>query len=188
MRREDRTGQDYSALRAAAPIPEAQVVLEPGNVLIPSDNIAIMAVVASTVVVTLYDRERKRGGICHFVQALPDDRSKATPMFGLHATAALIRGFMTSGSKTEALEVGLYGGAWPEWSNAAQREKARHSVEVVRDVMRKKNLPITDEDVGGHRGRKILYVTGTNEIAVLKTTKIRESDWFPADNIGRRGK
>jgi len=179
MRQGDPEDLDIVSLRKGMLLPETRVVLEVGNVMIPESNIALSAVVASSVFVTLYDSETKRGGAGMFLRAVPPEGQAATPLFGLPLCAALLRSFMSSGSKTETLTAGIFGGAWPEWANSAQREISRANVEVVRDVMRRKGIPIADEDTGGHRGRKLVYVTGTNEIAILRTERVRRTDWFP---------
>jgi chemotaxis protein CheD len=40
-------------------------------------------------------------------------------------------------------------------------------------------ISIVSEDVGGALGRKIVFNTLTNDVAVLKTDGVRKSDWFP---------
>lgn len=178
MRQDD--AQSFGHLRQPRNTPRHKIVLAPGSVLIPNDNLAVIAVVASAVVVTMYDRELKHGGLCHFIRAMPPAGQSPRPVYGLAACAALLNGFLELGSSPANLWVGLYGGAIPEWANATQREVARGNIEVVRDVMQRKGVRIEDEDVGGSRARKLLYQTASNEIAVVKTMNVRNNDWFPA--------
>jgi chemotaxis protein CheD len=51
-------------------------------------------------------------------------------------------------------------------------------VRIAREVLQRKKIAISSEDTGGTMGRKVLFCTGTGEAAVLKTHKIRESDWY----------
>lgn len=186
MRKSDTSSLDFNSMRSDSPRPKSRVILPPGNLMVPDENLAVAAVVASAVVVTLFDIEKSKGGVCHFIKPWPKADEVPTPVFGLPACAALISEFVNRGSKPESLKVGIYGGAWPEWANAEQRKLSRENIEVVRDVMAKKKIKITDEDVGGSRGRKIVYVTRSNEIAVVKTDSIRNSDWYP--EISLKGK
>lgn len=179
MRRNDRTSLDFKALREGQEPPDEQIVADPGTVVVAQGNTAIAVVVGSSVVVTLYDNEQRRGGLCHFIRPLPIFKEHATPLFGLPACVALINQFLNSGSSPESLIAGIYGGGWPGWATARQREISRGNVEIARDVLRRKRIEIDDEDVFGRRGRKIVYMSGNNDIAIVKTDQVRRTDWFP---------
>jgi len=166
-------------MRTGIPKPTSRVILPPGNLLIPDGNIAVAVVVASATVLTLFDTKLKKGGIGHFVRPRPEKGEKPTAIFGLPACIALIGEFIKLGSDIENIQAGIYGGAFPDWANAEQRKLSRENVDVVRDVMSKKNIKIIDEDVGGFRGRKIVYLTSSNDIAVVKTDAVRDTDWYP---------
>lgn len=179
MRESDSADLDFASMRRTMEIPEIQTFIRPGNVLVPPDHTAVAAVVASSVVLTVFDEEAHRGGLAHFLRPAQGKGHAPTPFFGLPACMALLNWFFDGGTKSSRLIAGVYGGAWPEWASSAQREQARLNTQVVRDVLRKKGVRLFDEDVGGHRGRKIIYMTGTNEIGIVKTDSIRQSDWFP---------
>jgi chemotaxis protein CheD len=49
-------------------------------------------------------------------------------------------------------------------------------------VLTNKQVRIISEDVGGRRGRKIVFNTTTNEIGVFKVDKLRKGDWYPYEN------
>jgi len=178
-RQGDNNGIDYRTMREPIWKPGKRYVLSPGHVMVPEENIAVAIVLGSSVAVTLYDKRLKRGGLCHFIRPWPRGEQKASPVFGFPATVALLSAFAETGSEQDDMIVGVYGGAWPEWASAPERDISRNNVEVVKDVLRKKKLGISDIDVGGHRGRKIVYSTGSNEIAVVKTDKVRNTDWYP---------
>ncbi len=50
---------------------------------------------------------------------------------------------------------------------------------VARKILVKACVRVVCEDVGGEKGRKIVFNTETNEIAVLKADKLRKEDWYP---------
>ena len=43
--------------------------------------------------------------------------------------------------------------------------------------MSKKQIPLVSEDVGGNKGRKVVFNTRTREALVLKVERIRKEDW-----------
>jgi chemotaxis protein CheD len=50
---------------------------------------------------------------------------------------------------------------------------------MARKIFQQQGIMITSEDVGGGKGRKLIYNTGTNEAVVLKVDRLREEDWYP---------
>jgi chemotaxis protein CheD len=43
----------------------------------------------------------------------------------------------------------------------------------------REGIRVVSEDTGGEKGRKIVFNTGTNEVAVLKVDRLRKGDWYP---------
>ncbi len=178
-RYEDDRQVDYGSRRRGRQSPAARVLVAPGNVVIPADVTALGAVASSTVAVTIFDQVTRRAGLCHFAFPRPLQDQKPTPAYGLPAVLAVIQGFLSFGSRVANLVAGIYGGASPCWANADQRQLAKDNVEIARAVLQRKSVQILDEDTGGERGRKLWFLTFTNEIALVKTDAIRQSDWFP---------
>ncbi len=104
-------------------------------------------------------------------------KNKATARYGNVAIPHLIRMMLAEGSKTKNLEAQIFGGAaGPEIST---NHIGSENIKVARRILANKQIRIVSEDVGGEKGRKIVFNTGTNEIAVLKVDKIRKGDWYP---------
>ena len=55
---------------------------------------------------------------------------------------------------------------------------------ISRKILAKQGIPVVSEDVGGRKGRKIVFNTQTNEIAVLKVGHLRKADWYPYEYDG----
>ena len=47
------------------------------------------------------------------------------------------------------------------------------------NILEKKGIHISSTDVGGDKGRKVIYNSETNHLAVVKAEKIRTEDWYP---------
>lgn len=151
--------------------------LKPGYIYTPDSPVSISTVLGSCVSVCIFDRKRKQGGMNHFRFPLTRDREKATADYGNVATLAMVAMMLDSGSKTKDLVAQIVGGANnPEVSN---QDIGRENVRIARKVLVGKKIRIISEDVGGTRGRKVVYNTANNELAVLKVDTIRKGDWVP---------
>jgi chemotaxis protein CheD len=74
------------------------------------------------------------------------------------------------------LEAQVFGGG-----DLPARTLGRENAEVALAVLRRKGVHVASIDVGGEKGRKIIYNTESNQVAVVKVDRIRESDWYPEE-------
>lgn len=139
----------------------------------------VRAVVGSCVTVCIWDEKNKMGGMNHFVMPWVDKPDNATPHYGNVATAALVRIMEEAGSKREDLCAQIIGGGKPE--GAVSENIGRENIRVASEVLERKGITIVSQDIGGHIGRKVAFNSGTGEVAVLKTHKIRQTDWKKGD-------
>lgn len=158
--------------------------LRPGYIYVPRYPTLISTVVGSCVAVCLWDRKREYGGMNHFLYPLTRNRSEATAQYGNVATAALVRIFLEQESCAGDLEAQLFGGAVKAWSDQEAVEVSRNNVDVARGVLRRAGIQVVSEDVGGNKGRKIVYNNATNELLVVRVETLRQGDWYPYE--GRR--
>jgi chemotaxis protein CheD len=71
----------------------------------------------------------------------------------------------------------IYGGAYhPEKNN---KDISRENIEIARKILSKNRISITSQDVGGEKGRKVVFNTTTNDVAILKVDRLRDMDWYP---------
>lgn len=154
--------------------------LKPGFVVLPSSPTVISAVVGSGVSICLFDRKRKVGGMNSFQLPLIRERGKTTTRYGNVAVWTLIRMMVEDGSKIKNLEAQIIGGAHnPELSH---QNMGLENIRIARRMLAREKIVVTSEDTGGSKGRKIVYATHTNETAVLKVEKLRNSDWYPYED------
>lgn len=154
--------------------------LRPGYIYLPAQPTVISTVLGSDVAVCIYDRKHKSGGMSRFQYPTPDKDQPPTTRFGDVATLKLIRMIMTEDTAKKHLEIQIFGGAHnPEHS---PRNIGRENILVARRVLNKNGFYIVSEDVGGQKGRKVIFDTNMNEIAVLKVEKIRRQDWYPYED------
>ena len=151
--------------------------LEPGYIYLATKPAVISTVIGSSVSVCIYDRKRKLGGINHFQYPLTRERHKATTIYGSVATHTLIGMMVNDGSKKKYLEAQILGGAYnPEVS---LKNIGQENIMAARKILARYRICVVSEDVGGKKGRKIVFNTNTNELAVIKVGKLRTGDWYP---------
>ncbi len=153
--------------------------LRKGYIYIPRVPTLIATVLGTGVAVCIWDRKRKKGGMNHFLYPETKKRSESTPRFGNVAVYALLRFICEDGSKLKNLEAQIFGGAAPENCTSETRNIARENVQIARRMLIRYGVKITAEDTGGRKGRKIIFNTYTNEVAIMHVERIRKEDWYP---------
>jgi chemotaxis protein CheD len=113
----------------------------------------------------------------HFKLPSIADPKKSTAEYGNIATLTLIRMMLEDGSKRKHLEAQIFGGAFR--TGVSDVDIGNDNVKVARKVLARERLQVVSEDVGGQKGRKIVFDTIKNEIAIIKVEKIRAGDWYP---------
>jgi chemotaxis protein CheD len=137
----------------------------------------ISTVVGSCIAVCVFDCKQKIGGMNHFQFPVVRSPKQATARYGNVAVSTLINLMIKEGSKNEHLEAQILGGAYnPE---IADKNVGLENIKIAKKILTKKKIRIVSEDVGGEKGRKIVFNTNTNELAVVKVDKVRQEDWYP---------
>jgi chemotaxis protein CheD len=116
----------------------------------------------------------------HFQLPFIDDKDKTTACYGNVATQVLIRMMLDGRSKIKHLEAQIYGGAYDP--KVSPKDFGHENVMAARKVLARKKIRVVSEDVGGQKGRKIVFNTSTNEIGVFKVNKLRRRDWYPYED------
>ncbi len=149
--------------------------LDPGHIFFSKMGANVRTVVGDCVVVCIWDEQLKYGGITHFLYPATRNPREATAKYGNVATSELLRIMLKAGCKCESLAAQIVGGAFLK--DGAGDGVGEQNVAVARNVLARKTVSILSEDVGGTMGRKVVFNTGTGELAVLKVHRIRTSDW-----------
>ena len=155
-------------------------MLKPGFIYVSSRPAIVSTVLGSCVSVCIYDSVRNTGGMNHFQNPKTTTPENSTARFGNISTMALVNIMIKGGSKTENLEAQIIGGSFnPEFS---KKDIGKKNIKEAKKVLKKKKVKIVSEDIGGTKGRKVIFNTMSNEVAVVKVDGLRESDWYPYNN------
>jgi chemotaxis protein CheD len=135
------------------------VYLHPGEMFSSSETCVVTTVLGSCVAVCLWDSLLRQGGVNHFLLPFQAGKSPPSPRFGDGAIPILIGKLLDLGSKKENIEAKIFGGACV--IHAMQEGGREHlgtkNVEVAKKILESEKILIVKEDVGGLRGRKLIY-------------------------------
>jgi chemotaxis protein CheD len=152
--------------------------LEPGGMFTCGEPAMVSAVLGTCVAVCLHDRRLKIGGMNHFLYPKTKLFGPSTQQYADVSIPALIKMLRRQGSRLEDLEAQIFGGG--EAPGLLGREKTGdRNVRMARRILKKNGIRVVSEDVGGIKGRRLIFHTGTNEALIMKTHRIRRGDYYP---------
>lgn len=153
--------------------------VEPGFICLPKKESTLYAVTGSGIVVTLYDRARKTGGMSYFFRPSRPSKTDNQPAYALPAIAGILKMLISDGSTEANLEAQIFGGADNPKIAGYQDGLAAENIRAVFTILKRKNITVSSFDVGSKRGRKIAFNSFTGETVVAKVNNIRKKDWYP---------
>jgi len=154
--------------------------LEPGGLYIGGQEpVMVSAVLGSGLAVCFYDRRLKTGSMGHFL--FPGVISPNLPekLCAPAVIGNLTKAMKKNGSRPDDLEAMLVGGGERPGPGLDKNRIGPRNVEAARKLLKKHEVAIVSEDVGGMKGRRLIFYPGTNETMVMKTHRIRRGDYYP---------
>ncbi|MDR1084259.1 MAG: chemotaxis protein CheD [Deltaproteobacteria bacterium] len=150
--------------------------LTPGNLFTCGEQAMISTVLGTCVAVCLHDRRLKIGGMNHFLYPKSGFFGSSSNEYGDVAIQALIEKLCRMGSRIQDLEAQIFGGGdIPGFDG----KTGIRNIKIARKLLKKHGINVVSEDVGGFKGRRLIFHTGTNETLVMKTHRIRRGDYYP---------
>ena len=138
----------------------SKIYLHPGQLFASAERSAVSTILGSCVAVCLWDPILKIGGINHYLLPLWTGEGTASPRFGNVAVQDLLNRLLELGSQKRRLQAKLFGGACVI---EAFRERENHlgtkNVQAAEELLGKEGIPLVGHDVGGCRGRKLIFHT-----------------------------
>jgi chemotaxis protein CheD len=122
----------------------------------------------SCVGLVIHDRKMATGSLVHIM--LPSSQGK-TDRPGKYADTAidiLIKELTKNGSAPANLIAKIAGGSAMFKTFSGNLNIGERNVEVIRKILKEKNIPIKGEDIGGCVGRTIFYYPKENGKLVIK--------------------
>ncbi|MDR1608776.1 MAG: chemotaxis protein CheD [Deltaproteobacteria bacterium] len=149
--------------------------LIPGQLFACGEQAMVSAVLGTCVAVCLHDRRLKIGGMNHYLYPKSGFFGSSSNEYGDVAIPALIDKLLRLGSRVQDLEAQIFGGG----DNGLRHNTGEKNVKMARKLLKKNGVAVVSEDVGGFKGRRLIFHTGTNETLVMKTHRVRRGDYYP---------
>ena len=134
----------------------APFYLHAGQLHASSTPTAITTVLGSCVAVCLFDPIAKVGGMNHFLLPHHVERDRS-PRFGTVAVPQLVEAVLRAGASRAALVAKVFGGASVIAAMSRGRRLGEENALLALRLLEDARIPVLDQDVGGGRGRKLVF-------------------------------
>ncbi|HSY50852.1 MAG TPA: chemotaxis protein CheD [Thermoanaerobaculia bacterium] len=140
------------------------VYLYPGQVYTASQPLIVSTILGSCVSVCLWDATASIAGINHYLLPRSPVRGQSDLRYGNTAIERLIDEMLTAGAVMQRIIAKVVGGASILGNGSETRQSiGDQNVEVARQILQKHAIPVSAEQTGGKRGRKLVFHTGTGQ-------------------------
>ncbi len=156
---------ERAARRTEAP---ELVCVYTGQIAVARGPTLFATILGSCVSVSLWDPELRAGGMNHF--SLPDAPAgcRQPHRFGGPAVTELIERLLALGAQRHRLQARIFGGAsvMEALRIGSFDSLGARNVDAALDVLASRGIPLATREVGGSRGRKVLFDNRTGEAQV----------------------
>jgi chemotaxis protein CheD len=142
---------------------EAVKVL-PGEYFVHHEDILIMTTLGSCIAACLWDRERRIGGMNHFM--LPEG-SGDSGRYGSYAMELLINEMMKRGASRLTMEAKVFGGG-AVISGMNSLNVGERNTRFVIEYLQTERIPIVSKDVMDIYPRKVCFLPGSGKAMVKR--------------------
>lgn len=149
------------------------VLVNPGEIAVAVDGTTLVSVASLGVVVCLWSPSPPVAGMAHVVEPRAGDPTRSTPRFADAALPELVRMVRERGAGE--LEAQLLGGACLADGDRRGDENCR----AASSILRRLGIPVASTDIGGTKGRKVVFDGASGQVAVVKVHSLRREDWNP---------
>jgi chemotaxis protein CheD len=133
--------------------------LQPGQLLVLPQPAAITTILGSCVAVCLWDPHRGIGGMNHFMLPMGSGSAASSPRFGPAAMEQLVAQMREAGARLPLLRARVFGGACMFDQMQSADHLGQKNAGLALDFLKRRGIEIVQADVGGNRGRKLIFHT-----------------------------
>ena len=137
--------------------------LHPGQICIASEPCLVTTIVGSCVALCLWDPVRRIGGAAHYLVATGNGNGQASCRYGDVAIRTLLQKMAELGCQPSFLRAHVFGGACM-FDALRDHNLGATNVEIARLLLAENGIPIVTEQVGGKRGRKVVFRTSNGAL------------------------
>jgi len=154
----------------------------PGEFYVTNRTEIISTVLGSCIAVCLYDEVNRVCGMNHFM--LPEKPSNIfinkeyqftdtffesnSLRYGSYAMELLVNSVIKAGGEKKFLKAKIFGGSNILFHNRESKTIGEQNIEFILAYLKAENIKLISSDIGGIKGRKILFYTGKYSVFVKK--------------------
>ena len=124
----------------------------------------ISTILGSCVSVCLYDTILKQGAINHYLLPHWNGNDLTTMKYGNLSIIRILEEMLKLDCKYENIVANVFGGAEVLSGMPTNFHIGRRNVRIAIEILGELKIPILTSDIGGNRGRKIIFNTLTGEV------------------------
>lgn len=145
--------------------------LMPGKIFAIAQPFAISTIVGSGVALCLWDGVNKIGGANHFMLPEGPENGENAARYANVANPALLQRMLAIGADRKNLEARIFGGSLPSISFGVEGGcVGDRNVQAAEHFLRTNGIRVVQTEVGGTRGRKLVFHTDDGKTWVEEIT------------------
>lgn len=153
--------------------------LKPGEMVLGEEPMIVTTLLGSCVAVTLYNPRHRMGAICHAVLPTCRKEHPCNPRGHVDpgkyvecAIRLMLEEFQARGVSRNDIEAKLFGGSdMFDSAVAKSRGVGRQNMQTALEFLASQSVRVLTQDLGGQRGRKIIFHTHTGEVFLKRLKK-----------------
>ena len=136
----------------------------PGEFFVSDEDMLIVTTLGSCISACLWDRERRIGGMNHFM--LPEGQGDSG-RYGSYAMELLINNLMKRGASRSNLEAKVFGGG-AVLASMTSLNVGERNTEFVIDYLRTERIPVVSKDVLDVCARKVCMLPASGKVLMKR--------------------
>jgi chemotaxis protein CheD len=157
------------------------ILLTAGEYIATRDGEVLCTIVGSCIATCIYDEERQVAGMNHFLlpgMVHPEEMlSSEVGRYGMFAMELLIGELIKLGAQRNQLQAKVFGGGRVLAFRRDDGDVTGSNIRFAKKFLELEGIPTVNEDLGGNRGRKILFFSDTHRV-LLKRFDARKERRF----------
>lgn len=147
-----------------------KVYLYPGQLFASGEPHEVTTILGSCVAVCLWDAQRRAGGMNHFLLPMCLEDQAPSARFGNLAIDYLVNELLGLGCSKTRLQAKVFGGSHVLGTGKVGDRSllGAKNVDQAHRRLADHGIPVIAEDVGGAKGRKLIFYTEDGAVRVKK--------------------
>jgi chemotaxis protein CheD len=152
--------------------------LKPGEMVVSDGPMIVSTLLGSCVAVTMFSPRRRLGAICHALLPHCPEGFSARQMrseagkYVEYAVRRMLEGLIARGVAKADIQAKLFGGSdMFDTQGSSNQSVGQQNIEMALRMLEDESVRLVKQDLGGRRGRKIIFHTHTGEVFLKRLRK-----------------